>query len=346
MGKYTGQKLVFNFFLFILILYWYGGISLDKRVLVFGLALIVVLVGGFILSFNVDSSNSNIYLSKSNFNSNDAVNNVLWVRGVDMWNIDFNALKQANIDTVFLNFAAIDEHGKDSVSRWVEAANNHGIKVHIWMQVLYYDDFINPLENGTLNQELLDNDTLDAREYASIPGIRGIVLDYIRYPGTAAMNPGGGEAITTFVTHLVKNIKDVNSSLVVSGSLMPEESQLYGEYGQNLTALSTVLDYIIPMIYKGNYEQNSSWIESTTRYFVDNSHGAKVIVSLQSYQSDDNITKLSASEFQEDIDAAYRGGAYGIGIFRFGLTSFNDFDDNLADFNRLKVLLSSRGVNF
>ncbi len=256
-----------------------------------------------------------------------------------MPNIDFNALRQANIDTILLNFAAIDEYGKDNVSKWVENANRHGIKVHIWMQVLYHDDFENPIENGTLNQELLKNDTLDAKEYASIPGIRGIVLDYIRYPGTASMNPGGSEAITTFVTHLVKNIKDVNSSLVVSGSLMPEESQLCSDYGQNLTALSSVLDYIIPMIYKGNYEQNSSWVESTTRYFVSNSQGARVIVSLQSYQSDDNITKLSPIELQNDINAAYRGGAYGIGIFRFGLTNFNDFGDNLSDFNHLKTLL-------
>ena len=307
---------------------------------VFLLALILVLIGGFILSFNVPNSSSSTSLSNPNYYSGNVITNVLWVRGVDMYNIDFNALKQANIDTVFLNFGAIDEYGKDNISKWVETANNNGIKVHIWMQVLYHEDFENPLENGTLNQELLDNDTADAREYASIPGISGIVLDYIRYPGTASMNPGGSEAITTFVTHLVKNIKDVNSNLVVSGSLMPEESQLCEDYGQNLTALSSVLDYIVPMIYKGNYEQNSSWVESTTRYFVLNSQGANVIVSLQSYQSDDNITKLSPIELQNDINAAYAGGAYGVGIFRFGLTNFNDFADNLSDYNHLKALLS------
>ena len=313
---------------------------MNKSGILFLVALMLVLIGGFILSFNVSSSNFNDYSSNSNAYSDGAMINVLWVRGVDMYNIDFNALKQANIDTVLLNFAAVDEYGKENVSKWVEAANNHGITVHIWMQVLYHGDFQDPLENGTLNQELLKNDTLDAREYASIPGIRGIVLDYIRYPGTANKTPGSCNAVTSFVTHLVKNIKEVNNSLVVSGSLMPEGSQLCDKYGQNLTELSSSLDYIIPMLYKGNYEQNSSWVESTTRYFVENSQGAKVIVSLQSYQSDDNITKLSPGEFQEDINAAYRGGAYGVGIFRFGLTNFNDFADNLDYSNRWNILLS------
>lgn len=271
----------------------------------------------------------------------NTMQNAIWIRGSDMKNVNFQTLKDSNIDTILLNFAAIDIHGRSTVTQWVANANNYGLNVHIWMQVCYHGSFENPLKNGRINTELLNRDINDAKEFASISGIRGINLDYIRYPGTASRNPGGAAAITHFVTEITKAVKSVNENLIVSASLMPEPSALISSYGQDLSALSEVLDYLIPMVYKGNYKQGSAWITQVTKYFVDNSKKAEVICGLQSYRSDSDLTKLTKTELTKDVDAAAAGGAIGVCIFRYGLTNFIDFKRGEDPTTHIKTSINS-----
>ena len=80
----------------------------------------------------------------------------------------------------------------------------------------------------------------------------------------------------------------------------------------------------LPMVYKGNYGQDTSWITSVTRTFVDQSNGAQVWCGLQSYHSDSNAIKLSHKALLKDAKAAKNGGANGIVLFRFGIScNFN-----------------------
>ena len=80
------------------------------------------------------------------------------------------------------------------------------------------------------------------------------------------------------------------------------------------------------MAYKGNYNSGTSWISSITQWFVENSNGATIWVGLQTYVSDNDITKLSASELSNDAQAAYNGGASGVMMFRWGVCNFIDFN--------------------
>ena len=287
----------------------------------------------------VDNDVNPVNLLKKYPTGSNGVHNVLWVRGSEMHDIDFNVLKESNIDTVFLNYGALGEYGRDDVVKWIEDANRHGIGVHIWMQVLYHDGFQSPVVNNTINEDLLEKDINDSTVYANIPGIDGIVLDYLRYPGNNSFDNVDANAVTSFVVNITDNVKSVNKDLVVSGTLMPEGDRIISEYGQNLTILSSKLDYILPMAYKGNYEQDSAWIREVSDYFVNHSMGAKVIVSLQSYTSDYNLTKLSDENISGDIDSAYAGGSVGVGIFRYGLTDFEDIGDNLDVHNFLSQRL-------
>ena len=75
------------------------------------------------------------------------------------------------------------------------------------------------------------------------------------------------------------------------------------------------------MIYKGNYKKTTSWIEETTKWFVKNSKGAKVWAGLQGYKSDEDPSKLPASEITADVEAALKAGADGAVIFRWGVTN-------------------------
>lgn len=52
---------------------------------------------------------------------------------------------------------------------------------------------------------------------------------------------------------------------------------------------------------------------------------AQVWTGLQSYNSDDDVSKLSASALLKDSNAAVSGGATGVIMFRWGLSSFFDF---------------------
>jgi transglutaminase-like putative cysteine protease len=266
--------------------------------------------------------------------------NAIWVYGKDMSTVNLKTLADDGINNIFLNYAAISLNGRQAVVNWVAQANKYGINVHIWMQVLYHGGFQNPIDTSTggINTTLLNSDIQEAIEYASIPGIRGINLDYMRYPGTAYKYTNGTQAVTYFVTQLVSAIKNVNSSLLVSGSLMPETTNGAYYYGQDVTQLGKYLDILVPMIYKGNYNQDSAWITSTTKWYVSHSSGAVVWVGLQSYVSDSDTTKLSTTALAQDVKAAYDGGAYGVSVFRYGLV-------NLIDFNNYNTTANTSTAN-
>ena len=81
------------------------------------------------------------------------------------------------------------------------------------------------------------------------------------------------------------------------------------------------------MIYKGNYSHDTDWIKRTTKWYVENSKGAAVWAGLQSYKSDDDITKLSLSELNGDVKAAMNGNANGVILFRWGLSNSPNFNN-------------------
>jgi hypothetical protein len=79
------------------------------------------------------------------------------------------------------------------------------------------------------------------------------------------------------------------------------------------------------MIYKGNYKQSSSWISTTTKWYVSNSKGAQVWSGLQAYKSDDDTTLLSSSVLTADVQKAISAQATGAVIFRYGLSNAVNF---------------------
>ena len=194
------------------------------------------------------------------------------------------------------------------------------------MQAFYDGSWINPVSNGKYNTALF-NELIDkAKYYANLKGISGILFDYLRYPGTAYKTNGGSAAITKFTQMITEAIHNVNPSLIVSAAIMPETTASNYYYGQDYPELTRYLDVVLPMIYKGNYGKSTSWIKSTTKWFVDNSKGAKIWSGLQGYVSDENTAKLSSSAIKKDSQAAINGGASGVIIFRWGVTNFVNFN--------------------
>ena len=257
----------------------------------------------------------------------NTVNNGFWLFGRDMNNVNLDTLKSYGTTQIFLNFKAVELYGKSGVESFIQKANNRGISVHIWMQVFYDGEWHNPVKNGKIDEDLINSRISLAKSYASIKGVSGIHMDYLRYPGTAYKYAKGTEAINYFTEQVCKELHGMNPDLIVSAAIMPEPSNDIYYYGQDVPTLTKYLDVIIPMVYKGNYNQGTSWIQKTTQTFVKQSSGAEVWTGLQSYRSDSNPTPLSSSEMFKDADAASIGGATGVILFRWGLVNYIKFNN-------------------
>ena len=282
-----------------------------------------------------------------------------WSFGRDMYNINLASLSSLGTGNIFLNFAAFGLYGQSEVVSWIKTANSYGINVHIWMQAFYESgSWVNPVSGGSVNQAYFNQKISEAKTYVALEGVAGIHLDYLRYPGTAYKTSGSAEAINEFTRQLTTAVKEVNSNIIVSAAVMPETSNNIYYYGQDIQTLSKYLDVIVPMQYKGNYNAGTSWLTSTTKWFVSNSQGAQIWSGLQGYVSDDNTAKLSISEITNDAQTVLSAGADGVVVFRWGITNYMDFNsldnpsyggyvstrDIVSTASNLKEYIESNGI--
>lgn len=255
-------------------------------------------------------------------------NNGMWLFGRDMKKVNFTKLQSNGFKHVFLNFKALELHGKSYVESWIKTAKTYGIKVHLWMQVFYSSSgWKNPVSGGKINMKLINSKVKEAKKYAKIKGISGVHFDYIRYPGNAHKFKNSVKAVNTFVKKASKAVHKINKKLIVSAAIMPEPSSMKKYYGQDIPTMSKYLDVLIPMVYKGNYHAGANWIKSVTKTFVKQSKKAKVWTGLQSYRSDSKLTKIPAKELMNDANAALYGGAKGVILFRYELFKFINFNN-------------------
>lgn len=232
-----------------------------------------------------------------------------WVFGKDMTSVDLKTLAEQGTTDIFLNYYAFTTHGESKVTSWIKQANTYKINIHIWMQCLYDGEWINPVKTPSI----INKKVKEAQKYSKIPGVKGIHLDYIRYPGNAYKTEKAAETITNMVKKIKKAIPE---NILLTCATMPETSNKY-YYGQDLPELNKTLDAILPMQYKGNYQAGTNWLATTTQQL---SKQATIWSGLQTYKSDENPTQLTTTELQNDIKTCLQNGAKGAILFRYGLT--------------------------
>ena len=306
--------------------------------------------GNYTVSYNFEASGDNDYApssgsTKISVAKKDTTGYGYWLFGGDMKSVNLKSLATQGTSDIFLNYYALEAHGQSAVESWIASANKVGIRVHIWMQTFYSGgSWVNPVKNGAVNTAFFNQKISEAQKYAKIKGVAGIHLDYLRYPGNAYKTSGGTAAISEFTRQVATAVHNIDSGLIVSCAMMPETTSNAYYYGQDISALSKYLDVIIPMIYKGNYGKTSSWITTTTKWFVQHSNGAKIWAGLQSYKSDDDVTKLSASDLKKDTQAALNGNGDGAIIFRWGITNFINFN-SLTDLSTSPSTTGSASIS-
>ena len=265
-----------------------------------------------------DNSNQTDTIQNNSAAASDGTyNNVhaIYLNVDDVNNVDVDELIAAGITDVFVKANRLTYPTYQTIlTTIIDKLNNTDIRIHAWITC-----FVDANGNWV---DPTDSDYTDAlvKAIADITenyDIAGIHLDYVRYPGTAYKHSGGTAAITSFVQEVYETVKSIKAKVAVSAALMPECAVNAYYYGQDYSALSNYLDFIVPMIYEGNYNEDNDWITNTTSYIVNHST-VPVIVALQTYGSDDDLECLSVAEIDADIESAISGGASGFALFRYG----------------------------
>jgi hypothetical protein len=246
--------------------------------------------------------------------------NGYWVFSDNMYSVDFGSLKDNGCKQVLLHVHSISVYGRSAVESWIADANSHGIKVHLWMQICYGEGgWVSPVnDDGSFKWGWINDKISEAVEYAKMPGVAGVHLDYVRYGGTAHNHINAVESINYIVKKAATEIHKVRAHSIVSIAVMPEPDMMHYYYGQDIPTLSKYVDAIIPMAYRGNYEQSNEWLTYVTNTFVKQSNGAQIWCGLQGYESDSNAVPLSHDNLLEQARYAKDGGAKGSIIFRHG----------------------------
>ena len=310
----------------------------------------------------LNNSNSNITDMQDSKDAagDDIYQNVrgIWLKAEDVSILNLDEIKGAGITDIFVksNMFTVPTY-QNVLTALLDKLKNTNIRVHAWITCFKDADgnWINPqgkytyTYNGEVftgyNTSKIDALITSIVNIARNYDIDGIHLDYVRYPGTAYKNSGSTETITAFVKNVRDAVKQIKPKMAISAALMPEGADNAYYYGQDYTKLAPYLDFIVPMIYKGNYRKDTVWIGSTTKWIVDHTGGKPVIAGLQTYESDSNITAIPADELNSDINSALNSGASGYVLFRYGLinNSFFSNSQNTTTFtvNQIKVAASN-----
>ncbi len=268
--------------------------------------------------------------------------NGIWLWSKFMNEVDLDELAAKDIKNVILHEVSFEKHGVDSTLAFIHAAQDRGMKVHIWFQAFYKGGkWINPVDDSLnrYKQEYFDEVIDRAKQYVGY-GVDGIHLDYIRFGGTAHKhNPSEEITATGCVTEFCRQInvalKAQNPDIILSAALMPEpDSEYY--YGQDPAQMGQYIDILMPMIYFhcDSYRKGGRpWAQMVADHFATKGAPAKVWAGLTTYYdtASTKVVPMDAEGILRDcrmfIDSTK---AEGVVLFRYGL-------GDLPDLNSLKT---------
>lgn len=263
--------------------------------------------------------------------------NAIWLRSLDRaaWLENdckvMREMKSKGYDHLLLNAVAFVPSARKTTLEFMDAATRHGLVVHAWAQCFYDGGWICPVDDEThsLKQDLFDKIVDKCRGYIEDYGVKGIHLDYIRFPGSASKHayPADGiydyTAVTEFCRQIRNAVDEYEGNIVLSAALMPEKGTC-AYYGQDKNRMGEYLDILMPMAYKYNYNASSRWLADISDYFADNGAGTPCWTGLQTYSGDDNVKALSTEEILSDCQTVASSDAEGVVLFRYPLGEFPD----------------------
>lgn len=95
--------------------------------------------------------------------------------------------------------------------------------------------------------------------------------------------------------------------------------------------IEPLCDYIVPQLYVGEYKYGITRLTNTAKKYnqIYNIYNilfpGKVVVGLETYQSDKNVTPKNTSTLSAEINAV-KPYTHGVILFRYGLSNFNGLE--------------------
>jgi hypothetical protein len=211
---------------------------------------------------------------------------------------------------------------RNTLQTVLRLTNNTDIRVHAVINCFYdakTKTWISP--NSTSRMEFLKE---NLNYILTNMDVDGVCLDYLRYPGTDGSNSNKQVILTQSTKTLVDYINS-KGNYTISACVMPEGAGNAEAYGQNYTSLGKLVDYLMPMTYKGNYRGNTtdasdSWVTSKLDYIIKQvGDKNKVVTILQTYWNDNNRTNRPISKLEATMQAiAEKNAIRGISLFLEG----------------------------
>lgn len=251
-------------------------------------------------SKTVSAGNAGIYVQTSGFSS-----------------LNLAKLRNAGIGNIYLYDGIFSKYSSTTIKNFIKNAHSYNIKIHIIVKCFYNTNTGKWLSPSSSSAQTAARNKV--KTYIKNYDFDGVQLDYVRYPGTAYKYTNGDGVITAFVKKVRSDINSIDSSIILSAALMPDEVISTGYYyGQNYKDLAKYLDVLCPMIYEYSYGQSTAWIASKTSSMVKlvSGTGAVVWPVLQTYKGSSAIPYNS---LYNDITAALSSGAKNFVLFRYGL---------------------------
>ena len=133
--------------------------------------------------------------------------------------------------------------------------------------------------------------------------------------------------VLSYAKKIAAAARAVKPDIILSAALMPEGAYDLAfadlHYGQNYADLSAVVDFIMPMVYSSDYNQDAAWVTKVTKGSLEKA--GKVLVGLQAYGKS-TVEQLTADIeavrglLPEEADTAVDGAEnlMGIALFRTG----------------------------
>lgn len=252
----------------------------------------------------------------------------VYVRGRAFNKIDLEELCENRVGNIYLHQEVLSLVSTVGIENFIAQAAEYGIQVHLWLISLWDDgDFVVPINtaDGSYAQTYFDTEREKVLRVAALKGLSGIHFDYIRFDGEttradkfrAKVGGGGEHAVTEFVRQMTEAAESVNEDLLFSGAIMPQDADLIPKYGQDVDSLSSYLDFFVPMLFSGNYGEDTEWVAECMRLLVQNHPQADFRPALLTYLSDANQRNKRAADLEEEVEAVYTAGASGVTLFYY-----------------------------
>jgi len=167
--------------------------------------------------------------------------------------------------------------------------------------------------------------------------IDGILLDNLWYNGNNVNNRKLTDAITLYLFEIRKYLDTNNrTNVLLAATVLPRSFYSSIEFGQDITAMSSYLNLIVPLAFTHKYNENPNWTGKIIRKYLSLiPDKTKIFVGLQLI--DNNQNYLTPLEIQQNIDLALSNGAKGVVLF--GYPSFTEWQkEKLIDMiNKTKL---------